>query len=239
MEDVGLIPLISCPHPPVPAVVERGEEMERGGVDAEADQNLHMREEGFLIVLEKRAGERESQRSEYTGWVVGRNPGADPVAFGVPPDILLSEPPLLVMRIEDKPEVVPQHAPRKVHRPALALLSDRPLHAHREMRVENEDGQEEHKHVVARQRLAAHDQAIQPGRKSGHPVPGGHFFSPSMLALCLDLHAGQESGEERPEKDAEDDHDRPRRGRGDVGNRQKRITEKYCFVTVLGSVWCT
>lgn len=186
-------------------MVERREGVQDQGVGGEPQQQMEVGHEG----LPTTQGGNANREADTRHIVEGEQPG-HPVAFSVPPDVLLPELAAVVW-VQDEPVVVPQHAPGEVHRPRLALGRNRPFHAHGKVGVEDENREEEHEGVVAGQRLAVRDEAVDSGRKAGGPEPGRGLLGPAPLPFALDFDAGEDRGEQGPEEDGTE-HDAPFKG---------------------------
>ncbi len=184
VEDVHQLTLVRilAPHVPVPLAVQRRHEVEKCGEEREAEERQQMLLDQPRVRGPPGSSSREQDGQTEADEVVDREPAEDPVALGVPPDVPLGEL-AAVPRVQDEPVVVPQGTDDEVHRQRQQLVHARPFHAHREVRVEQEEGHEEREHVVAGQGLLAHDRPVGLGVPGGDPVPGGGVLRPALAAL--------------------------------------------------------
>ena len=192
---VGLRP----PHPAVPAPVGRGG---RHGDQAEQREPAH---QPALLGHRARAaagrpGDRRHAERERDRRVVLEGQAADP-GPRVPPHLPPPEAREPVGRVEDEPEVVPADREGHVGREHHDLGRDRPVLAVAEGQLEDHERQRGHEEVVAGQRLAAADGAVEPARRPPGAEPGGQPQGPAVAALDLDL------DQREPERQRADDAD--------------------------------
>jgi len=132
----------------------------------------------------------------------------------MPPDILSLEVVDGVMRIQDKPQVVPHWTPGQVQGPGHEFGADGPLGPLEETRVKDQDRKNEHEAMVTGKRFTCHQSSVGFGNHTFRAVPGGHFFSPSVFAFCFDLESCEYQSQEEPE---------------DCGNNDQVETSFFCF----------
>ncbi len=164
-------------------------------VGPESDEDREVIDEELSFSRVPGGGSSETQGERDARQVVEREQSEDPGASGVPPHVVARES-TSVGGVQHEPDVVPQRAPGEVHRAGEKLALGRPHHAREERNVEDHEGEEEHEQVVAGERLAAHDHAVQLPEEPGGAVPGRRLVRPPVLPFALDLQAGQDGGED-------------------------------------------
>lgn len=206
MEDAGKITLVVRAHLLVPRLVARSEDMHERRPHREADEHHEMvKEHGRTRALEPSTECRDSNRHRDAHGVVLRDAPAEP-PLTMPPDLALPEP-TLVGRVQDEPVVIPHRAPRGDQgEHGVDLLRDRPLGPVHERVVEDHGDKDRHEQVVAREGHPVHAFPVQPGNPPLNPVPRRGLFRPPVLALRLDLHAGEDRGEDREERSTDPEH---------------------------------
>jgi len=123
----------------------------------------------------------------------------------MPPDVLFLETQVSIVWIQDEPEEVPVRADEEVCGHGQKFVRKRPFQTHRELSMEDKQGQEEHERVVASERFATQQKSVDTRREPCLAIPGRSFISPAVLSFGFNFDRGHDKGQAVPEKDLDDE----------------------------------